>query len=257
MLKLLSSVFMLIVLIVGCDSLNLDYQQEVSETRTWSATGINTIEARTVNGDIDFAITQDTIITAEITRSVFGTDSAEAAPFIDSIVITEEISGGVLTLEADVPDRDEDGRNYQAHFDFTTPESLNIVVAIVNGNALIRNMKSGAEISVVNGIITTENLEPGVEAYLVNGSIDCDMALLAAADSAILAIVNGNVTLSLPSNVSATFDAFTGNGSVTVSGFSGVSYTTDESNHKAGTFGAGDAVIDINATSGDIVIEAR
>lgn len=257
MLKTLSLVFMLVVLIVGCDSVNLDFVQEVTETRTWPATGINQIDARTVNGDINFAITQDTVITAEITRSVAGTDSAEAAPFIDSIVITEEISGGVLTLEADIPDRDEEGRNYQAHFDFTTPESLNIVIAIVNGNAQISNMKAGAEISVVNGLITAENLEPGIEAYLVNGSIDCDMALLAAADSAILAIVNGDVTLSVPSNVSATFDARTGNGTVTVSGFSGVSYTTDESNHKAGTFGAGEAMIDIDATSGDITIEAR
>ncbi|KPK70439.1 hypothetical protein AMJ87_08790 [candidate division WOR_3 bacterium SM23_60] len=256
MRKTLGVLFVLFLLI-GCDSLNLDYQQEVEETRTWSATGMNIIDARTVSGNIDFSITQDTIITVDITRSVLGTDSAEAAPFIDSIVITEDMNGGVLTLEADIPDRDEEGRNYQAHFDFTAPESLNIKIAIVNGNAQINSMKGGAEISVVNGLITIENLEPGVEAYLVNGSIDCDMALLAAADSAILAIVNGDVTLSVPSDVSATFDAFTGNGTVTVSGFSGVNYTTDESNHKAGTFGAGEALIDIDVTSGDIVIEAR
>lgn len=256
MLKILSLLFVLF-LIVGCDSLDLDFVQEVTETRTWSATGINQIDARTVNGDISIEITQDTIITAEITRSVAGTDSAEAAPFLDSIVITEDISGGVLTLEADVPDFDDEGRNYQAHFDFTTPEAIFVDLAIVNGAGQVRNMKNGAEIGVVNGSITTDNLEGGVLAFLVNGSIDCDMALLAAADSAVLSVTNGDAVLALPSDVSATFDAFTGNGSVTVTGFTNVNYTTNESNHKAGTLGAGDAFVDITIVNGDIRLEAR
>ncbi len=256
MLKILS-VFIVLVIMIGCESADLDFIQEVTETRTWPATGINQIDARTVNGDISIEITQDTIITAEITRSVRGTDSTEAAPFLDSIVVTDDVSGGVLTLEGDVPDVDEEGRNYQAHFDITTPESIFVDLAIVNGTGHVRNMKNGAEIGVVNGQIVAENLEGGVLAFLVNGSIGCDLAQLAAADSATLSVTNGDAVLSLPSDVSATFDAFTGNGSVTVTGFTNVNYTTNESNHKAGTLGAGDAYIDINVVNGDITLEAR
>ena len=256
MLRILSLLIVLFCMI-GCDSVNLDFIQEATETRTWAATGINQIDARTINGEISIEITQDTIITAEITRSVAGEDSAEAAPFLDSIVITEDVSGGVLTLEADVPDVDEEGRNYRADFDFTTPESIFVDLAIVNGAGQVRNMKNGAEIGVVNGSITTENLEGGVLAFLINGSIDCDLTLLAAADSAVLSITNGDAVLSLPSDVSATFDARTQNGTVTITGFASVSYDTSESNYKAGTLGAGDAYIDINVGNGDITLEAR
>jgi len=36
-----------------------------------------------------------------------------------------------------------------------------------------------------------------------------------------------------------------------------VNYTTNESNHKAGTIGAGDATINISVVNGNITIRAR
>ena len=82
---------------------------------------------------------------------------------------------------------------------------------------------------------------------------------LGANESVLLVATNGDVTLTLPSDVSADFDASTTNGVVTVSGFSSVVYTIDQANHKAGTIGsgAGNAAIDIGVVNGDITIQAR
>lgn len=152
---------------------------------------------------------------------------------------------------------DDDKRDYRADFDMSARQSIHVNLATVNGTIVVENMIAGANIGVTNGSITTDNLRGSINGAIVNGEIDCDMDLLAATESALLAATNGNVTLSLPSDVSAQFDATTVNGTVTVSGFPSVSYTINESNHKAGTIGTGDATITISDVNGNISIRAR
>ncbi len=255
-MKRMSWLLLVVIVVIGCASKSLDYELEITETRTWSAQGITQIIAATENGDITMSATQDTIITADITKSCLGDDSTDAAEHIENIEITENISGGELTLEADMPD-DDDERDYRADFDMSARQSIHVNLVTVNGTILVENMIAGANIGVTNGSITTDNHRGGINAAIVNGEIDCDMDLLAAAESALLAGTNGDIILSLPSDVSATFDAATVNGTVTVSGFPSVNYTTNESNHKAGTIGAGDATINISVVNGNITIRAR
>ena len=256
MKKLISLFFVASLIVVGCASESLDYELEITETRTWSAQGITQINATTENGDIIMSATQDTLITAEITRSCMGEDSTDAAGHIGNIEITDSMSGGGLTLTADMPDNDDE-RDYRADFDMSAPQSIHVNLATVNGSIVVEDMTAGANIGVTNGSITTDNLQGGINGAIVNGTMDCDMALLAATESALLAGTNGDVTLSLPSDVSAQFDATTVNGTVTISGFPSVSYTINETNHKVGTIGAGDATINISVANGDITIRAR
>ncbi len=261
MRKTISWFFIAALVTIGCgtesdDSTSLDYELEITETRTWPAGNITQVNARTENGGITVSATQDTLITAEITRKCMGEDSAEAAEYIDNIEITEDVSGGQVTLEADMPD-DDDDRNYTADFDINAPESIYVTLETVNGTILVSNMAVGADVRVTNGSITTENLRRRIAALTVNGEIDCDMASLPAGETAGLATTNGEVTLSLPVDVSATFVAQTANGTVTITGFPSVTYTVNEANHKAGTIGTGDAEIAIAVVNGDITIRAR
>lgn len=248
--------FFTALLVIGGGCKSMDYELKEPETRTWPANGITQINALTENGDITLSAIQDTMITAEITKRCMGEDSTDAAAHIDNIEISDSTSGGQLTLEADMPD-DDDERNYRADFDMSAPQSIHINLATVNGTILIEDMIAGANIAVTNGSITTNNLQGGINGAIVDGAIDCDMALLAANESALLAATNGDITLFLPSDVSAEFDAETVNGTVTVEGFPSVNYTIDESNHRAGTIGAGDAKIYISVVNGDITIRAR
>jgi len=258
MFKTLSLFALALLLIIACgDETTEDYQLEDTETYTWSAGGINQIIGITVNGDITVIAVQETTITAVVTRICIAEDSTTAAEHIDDIVVTDTISSNILTLEADFPDTTMENIDLTANFDFTCPEQLYLDLAIVNGSASLSDMIAGADIVLVNGSLTMDNCQGSIIGTLLNGTIDCDLSVLAAADSAILTLTNGDITLSLPSDVSATFDAFTGNGTVTVTGFSSVSYTTDESNHKAGTIGGGGAVIDLGVTNGNIILQAR
>ena len=258
MIKTLSLFALALLLMIACgDETTEDFQLEDTQTYTWSAAGMNQIIGITVNGDITVIAVQETTITAVVTRICIAEDSTTAALHIDDIVVVDTVSNNILTLEADFPDTTPENIDLAANFDFTCPEQLFLDLAIVNGSASLSDMIAGADIGIVNGSLTMDNCQGSIVGTLVNGSIDCDLSALAAADSAILTVTNGDITLSLPSDVSATFDAFTGNGTVTVTGFASVSYTTDESNHKAGTIGGGGGMIDLQATNGDIILQAR
>jgi hypothetical protein len=247
----------LTVLVIGCDSTpSSDYVLELTETRTWSATGISQISAATKNGNISVSAVSVDSITAEITRHCTGEDSADAALYIDNIVVTDTVSGDQLTVEADMPDTSE-SRDYRADFDISAPESIYLDLTTVNGNLSANNMIGGAELLVTNGNIVGQNLRGSIEARSTNGNVSCDMVELGATESAILSTTNGEITLELPSNVSATFDASTTNGTITVTGFSSVNYTINEPNHKAGTIGSGDATILITITNGNVTMSAR
>lgn len=248
-----------IISIVACTTeTEYDYELERTETRTWPAAGINEINAATVNGAISVAATLDTLITTEITRGCRGEDSLDAEDHIDDIVVTDNVASGQLNLEGDMPDDDPD-RSYRADFDMTAPAAIFVDFATVNGAVLIQNMTAGARIRITNGTVTTENLRGGIDVATVNGAMDCDMEELAANQSAIMATTNGDITLLLPSDVVAEFDAITTNGEVTVTGFGSVTYTTNEMSHKAGTIGSGgsSATIDITVVNGSVTIQAR
>jgi DUF4097 and DUF4098 domain-containing protein YvlB len=234
-----------------------DYELQRTETRMWPSTGISQIYSTTVNGQITVSAAADTVITAVITRVCTGSDSIDAEEHIDDIEITESLVSGQLRLEADMPDTSD--RDYRADFDITAPSAKYLDLGTVNGDILIQDMIGGARCRVTNGGITTESIRGNIDGATVNGAILCDMAELGANDSALFVTTNGDVTLLLPYDVSAEFDASTTNGVVTITGFSSVAYTIDQTNHKAGTIGsgAGNATIDSGVVNGNITIQAR
>lgn len=258
MRKGLFLIFCAAVILVTCTSEDThDYELERTETRVWPALGITAINAITVNGEVTVSATPDTLITAVITRSCTGSDSLDAEEHIDDIEITESVVGGELTLEADMPDTND--RDYRADFDFMAPASKYLDIITVNGDISLHDMTAGASMLVTNGGITTENMHGSVVGTIVNGAINCDMEELGANESIMLTTTNGMVTLLLPVDVRAEFDASTTNGEITISGFNTITYTVNETNHKAGTLGVGstNATINITVANGNITIQAR
>ncbi len=242
----------------GCphDNNDYDYKLEVTETRTWPASSITQIAASTKNGNIDVSASQDTVITAVITRRCYGKNRSDAENYIDNVVVEDSIAGDLLTITADMPDG---RRNYGADLDIFAPESTYLNLATVNGNLSLTNTTAGANLLVTNGNISTQNLRGSINGLITNGNTNCDYAVLAAGESAVLVTTNGNLQLFLPSNVSANFEAQTTNGTVAVTGFPSVTYTINETNHKAGTIGTGpgNAIISMTAVNGNITIRPR
>jgi DUF4097 and DUF4098 domain-containing protein YvlB len=242
------------VVVTGCLFL---YVLEETETRTWlDAEGITEIAVTTENGSISVTSTADTTTTALITKSCSGVDKSDAKHYIDNVKITEDITGGKLSLAARIPSFNL--RNYSADFEITTPESNYIDLDTTNGSVTITGMTGGAKIHSTNGRLTANDHTGSINALTVNGKVRCDISLLTDSDIVELETENGDMTLSLPAGVSASFNASTVNGTVTVTGFS-PAYSTDLSSHKVGTIGPGPSFADITISSanGDVTIKKR
>jgi hypothetical protein len=249
--KKLGLVFFILILVFGC--LKSDYRLEVPETRSWPESGIADIFASSFNGAISVSASTDSMITVIITRICYGKDEADAKKHIDNIIATDSIHGDRLYLETDMPTKD----NYTCEFDISCPESKSILLRTTNGPISTTDMGEGCDLSSENGAVTLSNSKGDVVCSTENGAVDCDMALLAASDTVDILTTNGAVLLALPSDVSASFDAKTTNGAISVLGFTNVTFTINEYGHKVGMIGTGDATISIETTNGSITIQAR
>lgn len=264
------------VLATGCSWFNIDYRTfklEVEETRAWPAAAIAEFSAKTENGGITITVSQADSISAEVTRSCTGKDSADAAAHIDDIVVTDNVAGTTVTLEADMPTSTI--RNYGASFDMMMPAGIAVDLKTTNGAIGVTGTMADVDVKTSNGSVGTDGtrgqltLESSNGAMTVkdhigsatvgttNGGINCNLNLPEVTQSADLETTNGNVILSLPADAAVNFDASTSNGSVTVEGFASVSYTTNNNTHKAGTIGGGGATVEIGATNGNVTIRAQ
>jgi DUF4097 and DUF4098 domain-containing protein YvlB len=245
------------ILMVACETTTDETVYEAIDTQTqaWPVAGLNEVAVSTENGNISVtAVAGDSII-ALISRTCTSFSQEDADAHLDCVVVTQTIAGDTLMLAAEMPNGGGD-RNYYGDFGMTSPATLYYMLSVVNGNVVMTDMASGAAIQIVNGTITVDNLDGGVNGSIVNGNIDCDLASLELGESALLQATNGNIILTLPVNVSATFSALTVSGTVMVSGFTFVDYFVDEPNHKVGNIGGGEVPITLLSTNGNISIIA-
>jgi hypothetical protein len=253
-----------------------DYELELQETRSWLAAGVSEFSAETGNGAVTVTVPAGVPplwVSAEVTRSCTGKDSADAAANIDRIVVTDETTETSVSLRADIPN--DPKRDHGASFDVTMPTGIAVDLKTANGEVNVVGTMSDVEVKTTNGgIMTDETLgrltlhstngdvtvtdhQGSAEAGTSNGDIDCSLELPEPTQSADLETTNGQVTLTLPADAAVTFDARTTNGSVTVQGFADVDYTTNEPTHKAGTIGGGGAEVDISTSNGNVTVKAE
>jgi DUF4097 and DUF4098 domain-containing protein YvlB len=232
-----------------------NYQAETPETRTWPAAGVATIDLRVENGALKATGRPDTLITALITKSCRGSSQADAEQHLADIVTGDSLSGTTLWLYTQTPNAAL--RNYTTRYDVTCPPATALHFVTVNGAVEIDSMAGTTVVAATNGAVTALAHDGSITVEAVNGAIDCDVARLDSAEIAALHAANGRVTLRLPADASVAFDIQTTNGTVAVTGFSNVSYTTNEAKHKAGTIGTGLAAVTLRSENGNVTIQTR
>ncbi len=249
------------------------FKLEVPYPHSYSAAGITDYSTTTKNGTVEMTATADSVISVNITRRCYGRNREDAEAYIDNIVITDTVEGGRLTVDADMPSGD---RNYGADFVITAPDSVRVNLHTSNGSLTVTGMTGGGSVrtsnaavtltgtsgsfslSTSNGKVSVRVHTGGVDISTSNGAVDCDLTGLGPTESALIRTSNGAVTLLLPADVSASFDASSSNGEVTVApGFGSIAYTRQDRDHKTGTIGSGAATIEIETSNGAVIIRPR
>ena len=247
------------------------YRLELPETYTYATAGITTLSAETQSGAISVTASTDTAITVGVVKYAYGRDTADARKAIANVVYSGTIVGDELSVKAEMP---SGSRPYGASFTITIPESTSLSLSTTNGDINLTNTlgdinasttngnvelsgtTGAADISTTNGKLNVQVHSGAVEGTTTNGAVDCDLAALGPTETVGLATTNGDVTLLLPADVSATIDATNTNGVITFNDFT-VIYEVQTATHVRGRIGSGASTITITTTNGDITVRRR
>ncbi len=228
---------------------------EEMESRTYIVDGIEKISLKTVNGDLSANISMDSIIGIDIVRYCLGCSLEEARSRLNNIKIIESISKDQIYMEASMPA--DDPSQYEANFSVTAPDSIELIMNTINGHISIDSWKSDVFCSAINGSISAIEHLGDLRILSSNGSIYCTTLSLDTTNVIELGTSNGGITILLPANISAYFNAATINGIVTISGFQNVEYQVNAANQKIGSIGQGGASLHLSTVNGNIEIVSQ
>jgi len=213
------------------------YEHSQIGTQSWPAEGVTRLTAETTNGSLGVTAGSGDTITATLTRTCRADTKADAEAHVGDIVLVDNLYGDALQLAVEMPIAGD--IHYGASLSVSAPGLSHLDLRTDNGDIEVRGHRGTAD------------------AVTANGTIACDLAAFGADDAVTLQTTNGDLTLLLPADASAIFDARLVHGEITVTGFTGVSYAVEEDEHQVGTLGAGEARIILVTTNGNITIEAR
>lgn len=204
-----------------------------SEVAEGSNTGLTVLG---VNGiiEINGSATISTITISGVMKAG-SADSAEAKVHIADMQVQVSVAGTVVMVETDHPSPAPTGINYIVEYTITVPETMSIDASQANGEIYIQGMESDIKASQANGTIDVDAVMPS------GGLID-------------LSTANGEITLTIPTDISADLMCQSATGSVRVYNLTVLSPVSGP-HSLSGTLDGGDGNIEITTANGDITVQ--
>jgi len=237
-----------------------------------------TIESQ--NGRIVIEAWDKPQIRVQITRTVRAGDEARARELMRGLRADVEVRSDRLHIQSRYPKIRENlgiwdilgGRvaALQVHYYLQVPRNTSFSLETSNGEVRVRGTQGSVEAVTVNGDVevtgvsgtlelqTTNGeirlggIRGGAVAQTTNGGVTADFASLSNQAVVDLGTTNGNLEVTLPSDLHATFEANTTNGRVTISGFQIKTRGTLTSKSILGVIGGGGARVALRTTNGNI-----
>jgi len=232
------------------------------------------------NGRIVVEAWDKPAIRVQITRTVRAGDEARAKELMKGLRADVEVRSNQLRIESRYPRVRENvgiwdllgGRvaALQVHYYLQVPRNTSfsletsngevrvrgtrgdLVAATVNGDLEVSGVGGSLELQTTNGEIRLTGIQGSAAAQTTNGGIIAGFASVPERGAVDLGTTNGNVEVTLPSNLRATFEATTTNGRVSVSGFEIKTRGRVTSKSVLGVIGGGGARIALRTTNGNI-----
>jgi DUF4097 and DUF4098 domain-containing protein YvlB len=257
------------LLAVAATGQPFDFQDEV--TLSYSPDSVTEINLSTGAGNIEVRAGGGDAITLRVLRQCRTEDEDADETLLEEIVVEPELSGDQLTLNLELPD-DVDGGN--ASLVLTCPAGTELRLETGAGNVSVTGITSGveasteagyvrlsgtggaAEVETGAGEINVSSHTGGITASTGAGGITCVISEVGERDAVSLETGAGAVTLRLPDDISATVDAATEKGSVSLTGFD-VIWDLETEEAIIGTILFGETEVTVRTGAGNISIGAN
>ena len=230
--------------------------------QSWTVTEGGRLDLSNENGSVEIQSwdRSEVRVRAEIRLKAASSRAAEEA--MEEFRVRASQEGNVITVSSRKP-RGADGFlswlagkqiEVDVDYEIMVPQRFDIDVETVNGSIEAKSLAGVLELDSVNGRIAVRNARGSVSADTVNGSIEVELVDVANAGGMTFGTTNGSVTLSLPADAGADFDAATTNGRIS----SDIPLTTESVSRSKvrGTLNGGGVPIKVRTVNGSIKILA-
>lgn len=234
----------------------LDETERFEQTYPLNANG--KVGVSNVNGSITVEAWDRNEVKLEVTKIA---DSKET---LQDIEIRIDSRPDVFEVETDYGRWNRNGngnknwnnsRKLEVEFRLSVPRGAVLdEIETVNGSVTVSNFTNYTEISAVNGSVRATNLRGTAKLSTVNGATYADFERLQSGDKIDLSTVNGEVNLTIPSDVNATVKADTVNGSIRNDFGLPVRKGKYVGKDLYGKIGSGETNIKLNSVNGELSI---
>ena len=169
-----------------------------------------------INGSIDIEgstdVTTVKIWGERIVRSESCEDAEEHLNNLKVSVVERQDEVFVETIQPE----STHGRDYEVIYHVLLPKSWKVIVGNINGNVEVRTIEGDISIELINGTARLSDIVSNVVIGVTNGNIDSKSAL-PEHGTCRMSTVNGQISLTIPRETSANFNAYITNGDISIS----------------------------------------
>jgi DUF4097 and DUF4098 domain-containing protein YvlB len=239
----------------GGDVANTNFEAKASFSFQVDVTGHTRVRVDGISGNIlATGSPSATSVTISGERIVGSESVADAEAHLDDLQVSISDLGDEIFAKTTQPGETH-GRNYTVNYQITLPENLSVVVTNTNGTVSVDKIRNRVSVDLTNGQAILEEIEGDTGVRLSNGQIEADITV--PLDGIVeMAIVNGNIVLTLPTDTSADLTAAVTNGIISYSNleFQSLIQTTKS---VSGTLGDGRGTITLTTVNGNISVTGK
>jgi hypothetical protein len=249
----------LAVVLAGCDMAlhgHLTARATDEWIRTYPLAAGGEVRIVNTNGKIDIEGTDGSTVEVKAERIARGTSDAAARELLPRIVIKEEHTPDLVSLETQRMSGIMLGAAFEVRYHVRAPKNAVINVTNTNGQVALTALDGKVRAHTTNGGVNGKSLSGGVDARSTNGGVTIDMASVGA-DSISLRTTNGGVTLTLPESAKANLSASCTNGGINVSALDKLEISDQSRRRLEGLLNGGGTPIELRTTNGGIRVRPR
>lgn len=237
-------------------SAKFDESEKFEQSYPLNANG--RVSVSNINGSITIEAWDKNEVRLEATKFA-DTKEALAEMELDITSTSDRFSVEVDYLKKNYGDNKHWGRKrMEVQFRLSVPRTAVLdEIEAVNGSVTVSNFTNITKISAVNGEVTATNLRGTANLSTVNGTVQCDFDRLDGSSKVNLSTVNGQVNLSLPSDINATVKADTLNGNIKNDFGLRVKKGEYVGRDLYGRIGSGEAQIKLDSVNGQLAITRK
>ena len=224
-------------------------------TRSYTLPKGGRVEVINTDGVIEAFPAAGAEVEVRAVRDVRAASDEAAQEILKALVIREDVSAGVVSLETTgVPESRGFRQSVTVEYRVNVPPGLDVTLKTESGGVRMENIDGRLTASSTNGGVTGRGLSGALVASTVNGGINVEFASVTG--DVRLTTVNGGIVVAVPRTIAARLEASAVNGGVLVEDAFPLEASERSRQRVTGLVNGGGPALEVRTTNGGIRINA-